>query len=108
MNGPGDINGDGHPDLLIGDPDYLNYDGVGRSYLVFGGSRVGSSGVITLAALNGINGFKLNGQSGDFSGYAVSGADINADGYSDFLIGTAGNSGPIRNYAVFGWTGSWS
>ena len=57
----------------------------GRSYVVFGGPGVGSSGVLHLSSLNGANGFKLDGENnGDFSGVSVSAAgDINGDGHAD-------------------------
>lgn len=56
---------------------------------MFGGSSVGINGTLELSALNGGNGFVLNGvSSGDTSGYAVSAVgDINADGVADLLIG---------------------
>ena len=42
----------------------------GRSYVVFGGPGVGNSGLLTLSSLNGINGFKLDGEaSGDREWY---------------------------------------
>jgi hypothetical protein len=46
---------------------------------------------LDLSALDGTNGFKLNGEAGyDHSGISVSAAgDINGDGYDDLLIGAA-------------------
>ena len=60
---------------------------IGRSYVVFGGPGVGSSGDIALSSLNGANGFKLDGENnGDYSGVSVSAAgDINGDGYADLI-----------------------
>ena len=101
VSAAGDINGDGYSDLVIGAP---QHNGVtGRSYVVFGGSSVGGSGLLALSSLNGANGFKLDGEaSGDFSGNSVSAAgDINGDGYSDLLIGAYGH-GIGRSYVVFG------
>ena len=108
----GDINGDGHADLLIGAYGYPANSFKGRSYVVFGGPGVGSSGTIALSSLNGTNGFKLDGENGsDDSGVAVSAAgDINGDGYVDLVIGApgypaAGANGKGRSYLVFGGPG---
>ncbi len=106
VSAAGDINGDGHADLLIGAS--LYNDGAGCSYVVFGGPGIGKSGLISLSSLNGLNGFKLNGETNkDWSGVSVSGTgDINGDGYPDLLIGADGqNSNMGRSYVVFGGPG---
>jgi len=107
----GDINGDGIADLIIG-ADLADPNGntdAGSSYVVFGGSGVGSSGSLNLSALNGSNGFVINGSaSGDRSGGSVSTAgDINGDGIADLIIGARwadpnGNSSAGASYVVFG------
>ena len=99
----GDINGDGYSDFLIGALNYNN--GTGRSYLIFGGKNIGSSGLIPLSSLNGNNGFKIDGEnSGDWSGHSLAGIDdINGDGYADFVIGAhIHNNFAGRSYVVFG------
>ncbi len=109
----GDINGDGHADLLIGAPCYLSgypSNCKGRSYVVFGGPEVGSHGMIALSNLTGVNGFKLDGENdNDKSGYSVSAAgDINGDGIADLLIGAFGypnKNAKGRSYVVFGGPG---
>ena len=63
MSAAGDINGDGHGDLIIGAYDYPAGSGKGRSYVVFGGPGVGNRGLIALANLTGTNGFKLDGEN---------------------------------------------
>ncbi|MFO1350933.1 MAG: integrin alpha [Gammaproteobacteria bacterium] len=96
LSGLGDVNGDGIADLLIGaygaDP---NGNASGASYVVFGRTNLGADGVLELSALNGANGFQINGEAtvppgptGDHSGFAVSGlGDVNGDGRADLLIG---------------------
>ena len=110
VSSAGDINGDGYDDLIIGSREYIGGSNKGRSYVVFGGPGVGSSGIIALSSLNGSNGFKLDGENnGDYSGWSVSTAgDVNGDGYADLLIGAFGYPGGNnkgRSYLVFGGPG---
>jgi hypothetical protein len=99
----GDVNGDGYGDILIGaeaaDPNGV--DRAGESYIVFGGADVGGTGLLSLADLDGSNGFVLNGIDFlDLSGSAVSAArDVNVDGINDFLIGANHASPEGRAYA---------
>ncbi|MBS0349802.1 MAG: FG-GAP repeat protein, partial [Proteobacteria bacterium] len=107
VSGAGDINGDSYSDLLIGAGGYPGGNNKGRSYVVFGGQRVGSTGNILLSSLNGTNGFKLDAENnGDWGGNSVSTiGDINGDGYADLLIGAyAYPNGTTkgRGYVVFG------
>ena len=53
----------GYADLLIGAYGYPAGSDKGRSYVVFGGPGVGSSGALVLSSLNGTNGFKLDGEN---------------------------------------------
>ncbi len=114
VSNAGDVNGDGVDDLIIGayraDP---NGSDSGESYVVFG--KTGNfSESIELSALDGSNGFILNGiDFGDNSGYSVSTAgDINGDGIDDLIIGawradpTPGDTG--ESYVVFGQTGGFT
>ncbi|MGL5941352.1 MAG: hypothetical protein ACRC2S_13325 [Waterburya sp.] len=112
VSNAGDVNNDGFDDLIVAastaDP---NGTSSGESYVVFGGSNVGSTGTLNLSTLNGTNGFTLNGiDAGDFSGRSVSNAgDINGDGIDDLIIGAPSgdpngtNSGEA--YVVFGGSG---
>ncbi len=91
VSSAGDVNGDGYDDLIIG---AFGADGsVGETYVVYGGaSAPGTGGVLDLSALNGTNGFILNGiDASDLSGFSVSSAgDVNGDGYDDLIIGVLG------------------
>ena len=66
---------------------------------------------LELSALNGANGFTLNGISAeDLSGYSVSAVDINGDGVDDLIIGAFGGdpNGQLtagESYVVFGAAG---
>lgn len=105
----GDINGDGIDDLIIG-ADRADPNGgySGRSYVIFGGNGPFPA-ALNLSALNGSNGFALDGETlGDQSGSSVSAAgDINGDGLDDLIIGAyraspGGTSRAGRSYVVFG------
>ncbi|MFO1350909.1 MAG: integrin alpha [Gammaproteobacteria bacterium] len=109
VSGLGDVNGDGVADLLIGAPlADPNGSASGASYVVFGSSTLSALGTagLQLSALNGVNGFKINGvAAGDRSGNAVSGlGDVNGDGVTDLLIGAyrADPNDSGTSYVVFG------
>ncbi|WP_036484862.1 FG-GAP repeat protein [Myxosarcina sp. GI1] len=91
VSNAGDVNGDGIDDLIIGAP---SAEG-GKSYVIFGGSNVGTNGSFELSSLDGSNGFVVEGiNSGDYSGSSVSGAgDVNSDGFGDLIIGAPGAAG---------------
>jgi Ca2+-binding RTX toxin-like protein len=102
VSGAGDVNGDGIDDLIIGASGVgAGIFGQGESYVVFGSSG-GFEAELSLAALDGSNGFLLRGvDESDGSGRSVSGTgDINGDGLDDLLIGARGES-----YVVFGSNG---
>ena len=112
VSAAGDINGDRIDDLIIGAPGAGGYAS-GTSYVVFGNAS-GFSTTFALSALNGSNGFRLNGVSDeDDSGFSVSAAgDVNGDGVDDLIIGARGanlsgnDSG--ASYVVFGNTSGFS
>ena len=107
MSTASDVNGDGYADMVIGAPSHNNEDG--RTYVVFGGPDIGQGGLISLAGLNGTQGFKINGWTGsqEQSGFSVSGCNVNGDLYSDLLIGAyaGGQSDAGRSYVILGSPG---
>jgi Ca2+-binding RTX toxin-like protein len=114
VSAAGDINGDGIDDLIIDAPGgrylyYANYSS--KCYVVFGGTDIATTGS-DLSALDGSNGFVINGISfpDESARRSVSNAgDINADGIADLMISApgAGINGRFSGstYIVFGGVG---
>lgn len=108
----GDINGDGVKDLIIGAPD-IQGTGTGNSYIVFGQPN-GWPAQLNLAALDGTNGFAVNGLGkGSNFGIAVSGGDLNHDGIDDLVLGAyLASPGGLTNagsaFVIFGKRSGWT
>ena len=104
----GDVNGDGIDDLIIGARSADNNGASsGSAYVVFGRIE-GFDPTLSLASLNGANGFRIDGAlPGDAMGTGVASVgDVNGDGFDDFLVGgnnadqNGTSSGSV--YVVFG------
>ncbi len=101
----GDVNGDGFADLIIGA--YGANGGAGASYVVFGQAS-GFSSSLDLSALDGTNGFKIDGvAAGDGSGRSVASAgDLNGDGFADLIVGAVfadpNGDGSGASYVIYG------
>ena len=88
----GDINGDGHHDLVVGTPGYS--DG-GAAFVVLGPAPAS-------LALTDADAILVGESSGDLAGCAVAAdGDLNADGISDLLIGAAGLDDEAGGAVVF-------
>ena len=102
----GDMNGDGFADILIAQP-FIQAGTTGSVFVVFG-KKTAFTATLDLTALNGANGFRINGaNNNDYFGHSISTAgDVNGDGFSDILLSAPGadEGGSNRGaaYVVFG------
>lgn len=95
----GDVNGDGHSDILAGAHQYDNgQNNEGAAFLYYGNAAGVGGSPVTLEA----------NQANAMMGYAISSAgDLNADGFSDVLVGARlYTNGELYEGAVFVYKGS--
>lgn len=83
--GPGDVNGDGIPDFVVGDPDFNNSTGRVTVYTYAGGTCQ------TLYVLDGTTGGAQFGRSLSTRASPSLQCDLNADGGADFAVGSVVN-----------------
>ncbi|GEM_PF-4086925 len=98
----GDLNDDGFSDVAVGSA------GTSEVFVFAGGPTVGIGGVLDLGALDGENGFVIQGvelNTGFLGNPIASGKDVNDDGRFDMLIGASvTNSNTGAAYVLFGVT----
>ena len=113
VSSAGDINSDGIDDLIIGAP-YADTNNSGSTFVIYGRDKDNpftntfDEGIINVSEFNLEDGFAINGQDVDQSGFSVSKAgDINGDGIGDLIIGArdGGTNYTGKTYVVFGKNG---
>lgn len=105
----GDVNGDGFDDYAFGSA--FSEDGQGSAAIVFGSAAGPGSGVLSVATLNGTDGFNLTGADAEAGlGFSVSAAgDLNGDGFDDLIVGAIGvDDERGAAYVVFGHAGAFA
>lgn len=100
----GDINGDGVNDFGFG-AEHAKGNGLtaaGQIYILFGGGTFPS--LMRRSAIDGNNGFMVNGLSANDRLYKISAAgDINNDGINDIILGQSGRNAIAGGaYIIFG------
>jgi len=91
----GDVNGDGYSDIVVGAPTFSNGDTAEGSVAVYLGSASGLDPTPVFTW----EGNSLQARAGEWVAPA---GDVNADGYSDFVVGAPSPAGPGRVYLFRG------
>lgn len=90
-----DVNGDGHPDLVVGAESWPNNNKQGRAYLYYGGPNMDTTPDVIFTG--------EAGEPGGQFGYANELSDIDRDGFVDVIIGAPFfNRSRGRAYLFFG------
>jgi hypothetical protein len=105
VSSPGDMNGDGIPDFLVGAPKRSErWDRAGEAYVLYGRGDLPEEVHLT----DGFDGIRIPGDTalgglGTFLGPA---GDFNADGNPDFLVGephlVSSGAGGSKAFVIFG------
>lgn len=100
--GPGDFNGDGAADLLIGAAEQ-GPEQNGAAYLLYGSTPL-RAGIDRLADLAGLGRTVRGASAGALLGFSAAAAgDVNGDGYPDVILGAPGEDGSGgRAYVLLG------
>lgn len=97
--GGADFNRDGLSDILFGAEDLG-----GSAYVLYGSASLGAP--VSLTALNGVNGVRIDGSEASFGHSVAFAGDINNDGFEDVVISakTATDAAPypVTSYVIFG------
>ncbi|XAL99598.1 FG-GAP-like repeat-containing protein [Phycisphaeraceae bacterium D3-23] len=106
VSSAGDINGDGMMDLIVGAPfaEQASHGAtVGQAYVVFGRTDIADLHLSSFSALDGTNGFAIDGNRKGASqrlGETVAGAgDVNGDGFDDIIVA---NPNASTAYLIYG------
>lgn len=101
----GDLNSDGLTDLI------LRAENTTDAYVVFGATG-GFDPAFSITALDGSNGFRIDGVNGPFPDSVRAAGDVNGDGIDDVIVGSPGSNAagdePEEAYIIFGSTGDFS
>jgi len=109
VSGPGDLNGDGYDDILIGASNNdEGGDNFGQTYVIFGKG----SGWAMDTSIDVADASYIGQHSGSWTGRPVKGAgDVNGDGYNDFLIGDSyddeGGNNAGQTFLIHGKQDGW-
>ena len=108
VSAAGDVNGDGFADILLGAVQAdQNGEASGSVYVIFGGSH-GGNATLEVSALDGSNGFEIQGANSlDFVGIPSNAGDINGDGYDDIIVGARSAADEGASYVIFGKPGDY-
>lgn len=105
----GDQNGDGLPDLLIGEQSRATCgsqacEHAGAAFVIYGSTA--AHGALDLNTLADADGYRLDGVKGDHLGSEVAGVgDVDSDGRPDILVGArtaSAETGPGAAFLVLG------
>jgi hypothetical protein len=100
----GDVNGDGHADVIVGAPSWANGQASEGAVFVFHGS---ASGIADGSPASAHAQFESEQASAEFGVSVASAGDVNGDGYADVIVGAdTFDNGQTNEGAAFVFLGS--